>query len=103
MRTRFGLFSALKNSREIARMLGFPWAKLAAGILLSGPRKSLQMARMANGFTAFRIGSTEGDSRHGVLPLGQVTGLIDDTPSVAEVVQRVVTEAEEICGQLGAL
>ena len=94
---------AEERVREIARMLGFPWAKLAAGILLSGPKKSLQMARMANGFTAFRIGSTEADTGRGVLPLGQVTGLIDDTPSVAEVVQRVVAEAEEICGKLATL
>ncbi|MCD4750413.1 MAG: nitronate monooxygenase [Thermoanaerobaculales bacterium] len=100
MRSRFGLLAAIKNSREIARMLGFPWAKLAAGILLSGPKKSMQMARMANGFTAFRVGTTEGDQRRGVLPLGQVTGLVNDTPSAAEVVTRVVAEAEEICGKL---
>jgi enoyl-[acyl-carrier protein] reductase II len=100
MRTRLGLFRALVNSREIARMLGFPWPKLAAGILLSGPRKTVQMARMANGFTAFRIGTTEGDADRGVLPLGQVTGLIDDTPSVAELMTRIVADAEAVCSRM---
>ena len=86
-------FSALWNSREIARMLGFPWSKLFFGILLSGPKKSIQMARMANGFTAFRRGTTDGDTVHGVLPMGQVTGLLHDTPTVAELMERIVSEA----------
>ena len=30
----------------------------------------------------------------GVLPLGQCTGLIDDTPTVAEVMRRIVDQAE---------
>jgi enoyl-[acyl-carrier protein] reductase II len=89
------LFSALWSSREIARMLGFPWAKLFFGILLSGPKRSIQMARMANGFTAFRRGTTEGDTNHGVLPMGQVTGLLHDTPTVAELMDRIVREATE--------
>lgn len=93
--------SALKNSREIARMTGFPWAKLAMGIIASGPKTSRLMSKMANGFTAFRIGTQEGDLDKGVLPLGQITGLIDDTPTVAELVDRVMTEAAEVSRNLG--
>jgi enoyl-[acyl-carrier protein] reductase II len=93
-------FNALVNSREIARMTGFPWAKLAMGILASGPRTSRLMSKMANGFTAFRRGTVEGDVERGVLPLGQVTGLVDDTPSVAELVERVVGRAEAVARSL---
>jgi len=95
MKRPFRPFAALRNSREIARMLEFPWAKLAAGVLFSGPRASRRMAMMANGFTAFKVGTMNGDTERGVLPLGQVTGLVSDTPTVAEVISRVVAEAEE--------
>ncbi len=94
-------YHALKNSREIARMTGFPWAKLAMGILLSGPKTSALMSKMANGFTAFKLGTQDGDLDKGVLPLGQITGLIDDTPSVAELMDRVMTEAVDVSRKLG--
>ena len=94
IRQRLNPFSALLRSREIAALLGLPWAKLAAGIVLSGYRKSVQMARMAIGFAAFKNGCTNGDLDRGVLPLGQCTGLIDDTPTVAEVMRRIVDQAE---------
>jgi enoyl-[acyl-carrier protein] reductase II len=93
-------YHALKNSREIARMTGFPWAKLAMGILLSGPKTSALMSKMANGFTAFKLGTQDGDLNRGVLPLGQITGIIDDTPTVAELVERTVAEAEEVIRNL---
>ncbi len=95
-------FNALKNSREIARMTGFPWAKLAMGIIASGPKTSALMSKMANGFTAFKLGTQEGDLDRGVLPLGQITGIIDDTPTVAELVDRVMSEAAEVSRKLGA-
>jgi enoyl-[acyl-carrier protein] reductase II len=100
MKRPFRPFAALRNSREIARMLEFPWAKLAMGILLSGPRTSRRMAMMANGFTAFKVGTMNGDTERGVLPLGQVTGLVTDTPTVAEVIRRVVAEADETIGKV---
>ncbi len=94
LRQRLNPASALLRSRQIARMLGLPWGKLAAGIVLSGYRRSVQMARMAIGFEAFKQGCTSGDLEHGVLPLGQCTGLIGDTPPVAEVIARIIGEAE---------
>jgi enoyl-[acyl-carrier protein] reductase II len=95
MKMRLNPVSALMRSREIAKLLGLPWLKLAGGIVLSGYRRSVQMARMAIGFDAFKKGCTDGDIERGVLPLGQCTGLIDDTPTVAEVISRTVAEAEE--------
>jgi enoyl-[acyl-carrier protein] reductase II len=94
IKMRLNPLSALLRSREIASLLGLPWFKLATGIVLSGYRRSVQMARMAIGFDAFKKGCTDGDVDRGVLPLGQCTGLMDDTPSVAEVIGRTVSEAE---------
>lgn len=94
--------TALFRSRQIARLLGLPWGKLVAGIVLTGWSRSVAMARMARGFEAFRVGTTRGDLDHGVLPLGQVTGLVHDIPTVAEVLSRTVAEAEAVLTRLGA-
>jgi enoyl-[acyl-carrier protein] reductase II len=53
------------------------------------------MARMAIGFEAFESGTMNGDNKKGVLPIGQVTGIIHDTPKVAEVIERIVKEAKD--------
>jgi hypothetical protein len=37
---------------------------------------------------------TEGDPVHGYLPSGTVAGVIDDRPSCAELIERIMTEAE---------
>jgi nitronate monooxygenase len=37
----------------------------------------------------------EGRPAEGVLPSGQVVGLIDDLPSCADLISRIVTEAEQ--------
>jgi enoyl-[acyl-carrier protein] reductase II len=100
MKMRLNPLSALLRSREIATLLGLPWFKLATGIVLSGYRRSVQMARMAIGFDAFKKGCTEGDIETGVLPLGQCTGLMTDTPTVAEVIGRTVAEAEAVLARV---
>jgi enoyl-[acyl-carrier protein] reductase II len=87
------LVRAALSSREIARMLGVSYAKLVAGALASGWRNAMKLAHLANAFRAFRLSAQDGDFAHGVLPLGQVTGLIKDVPTVAEVMERMVAEA----------
>jgi enoyl-[acyl-carrier protein] reductase II len=42
-----------------------------------------------------RRGMFEGDLQDGILEIGQVTSLIDDLPSCAEVIERLVSEYEE--------
>ncbi|MBN2160087.1 MAG: nitronate monooxygenase [Spirochaetes bacterium] len=82
-------------SRRIAKIVGLPWLKVAIGIMLMGPKKAMQMARMAEGFFAFRAGTMEGDNVKGVLPIGQITGIIHDTPTVKQIIERIVKEAIE--------
>ena len=95
MNKRLNPFSALLRSRKIAKLLGFPWLKLAVGIMLMGFRKSLQMARMAIGFEAFKVGTIDGDNVRGVLPIGQITGIIHDTPTVKQIIERIASEAKD--------
>lgn len=89
------LLHALKNSRQAARIFGFPWSKLVLAILVSGVKKSKQLARMANAFTAFGLSMERGDLEKGVFLMGQVTGIIHDTPRVSEAMEQIICQARE--------
>jgi len=86
--------AALINSQEIARMVNVPYFKLFIGVLLSGYGNAKQLAYMANAFKAIQVATEEGDEKKGVLPVGQVQGLIHDQPTVAELFERIVKEAK---------
>jgi NAD(P)H-dependent flavin oxidoreductase YrpB (nitropropane dioxygenase family) len=45
----------------------------------------------------------DGRTDVGVLPTGQVVGEIDELPTVAELVSRVVAEASVVLDRLGAV
>ncbi len=94
------LIEALPNSMDIAKQLHLPYIKLFIGILASGWSNAKQLAFMANAFKAIRIATENGDLAQGVLPVGQVTGLLKDIPTVAEAIERTVKEAEEIAAEL---
>ena len=51
---------------------------------------------MANAFKAIRIATENGDNEKGVLTVGQVTGLVRDVPTVAELMERMVAEASAV-------
>lgn len=90
------MFQAITNSKDIAQQLHLPYFKLFIGVLASGWKNAMQLAYMANAFKAIRVATEFGDLTTGVLPVGQSTGLIKDNPTVAEVIERTVREAEEI-------
>jgi len=93
---------AAVNAREIAAMLGVSPVRLALGALASGPGNARRLAFLANAFAAFRRATDEGDETRGVLPLGQATGLVGDLPTVAELMERIVAEAEQASDRLAA-
>jgi enoyl-[acyl-carrier protein] reductase II len=62
--------------------------------MLSGWKNTRQLAFMANGFSAIKLATEDGDMKKGVLPVGQVTGLIHDEPTVAELMERIVSGAK---------
>ncbi len=94
------MLEALPNSVDIARQLHLPYFKLFIGVLASGWKNSMQLAYMANAFKAIRVATEDGNMAEGVLPAGQITGLIRDNPTVAEAIERVVREAEVIAKDL---
>ncbi len=96
------LSAAFVNSQDIARQMKMPYLKLFIGILASGLNNAYKMAFMANGFKAFKLATEDGDVEKGILPVGQVMGLIRDEPTVAELFERIVAEAKEVQQQLAA-
>jgi enoyl-[acyl-carrier protein] reductase II len=102
IRRGLNLMAAFVNSREIAAQLHVNYLKLFAGVLASGWKNARQLAFMANAFKAIRVATEEGDLEEGVLPVGQVTGLIHDEPTVREVIERIVAEAKQTQERLAA-
>jgi NAD(P)H-dependent flavin oxidoreductase YrpB (nitropropane dioxygenase family) len=60
-----------------------------------------QLAMAANAPMLIKATMVDGKPDVGILPTGQVTGVIDELPSVAELVARIVAEAEATLKQLG--
>ncbi len=87
--------AAFVNSREIAKQVKLPYFKLLLGVLASGWANARQLAFMANAFKMIKAATEDGDTDTGVLPVGQVQGLINDEPTVAELFERIVGEAEK--------
>ena len=58
-------------------------------------RSLAQLALAANTPTMLRAGLVEGDTGAGVLASGQVVGVLEDLPSCAELIERVVRRAVE--------
>ncbi len=94
------LIKAIPNSRSIAAQLNMPYIKMFFGVLLSGWGNSKQLAFMANAFDSISRATQAGDVSKGWLTVGQVTGLIDDIPTVEELLKRMDKEAQEVCARL---
>jgi NAD(P)H-dependent flavin oxidoreductase YrpB (nitropropane dioxygenase family) len=61
-----------------------------------------QVAMAANAPMLTRASMVEGRTEAGILPTGQGVGLIEELPSVAELVERIMAEARTALGRLGA-
>ena len=61
-----------------------------------------QMLMAANAPILAKTAMTDGDPVHGYLPSGTVAGVIDDRPTCAELIERIVAEAEATLRRLAA-
>ncbi len=79
-------------------MSGMTWRQLAVdgrAMRKEQGRTLAQMSLAANTPMMLKAGLVEGDTNAGVLASGQVVGVIDDLPTCAELLDRVVTQAAE--------
>lgn len=78
------------------------WALFKEGMAIR-KRENLtwpQVAMAANAPMYTRATMVDGDLDAGILPTGQVVGRIDELPTVAQLLQRIVLEAEATLDQL---
>lgn len=104
-RTR-ALARALRRAAGFRRLSGLTWRGMVRDGLALRHGKDLtwsQVLLAANTPMLLKASMVEGRTDLGVMASGQVAGVIDDLPSCAELVDRVMAEAEETLKSLEAL
>jgi NAD(P)H-dependent flavin oxidoreductase YrpB (nitropropane dioxygenase family) len=100
-----GLPRAVRNAVRFRRLSGLRWRDLLVEGRAMRRAQDLtwsQVVMAANTPMLLKAAMVDGRPDLGVMSSGQVVGLIDDLPSVAELVARIVDEAETTLKRLGA-
>ncbi len=90
---------------ELKRASGTSWIRLMRDgfeMRRTGGRNLAQLMQAANTPTMMRVGLIEANPDDGVLASGQVVGVIDDLPGVAELIERTVADAIDTIGAVSA-
>ncbi|MCX4093459.1 NAD(P)H-dependent flavin oxidoreductase [Nocardia sp. alder85J] len=101
-----GLSAAVGNAARFKSMSGMTWSALIRDGLAMRKTKDLtwsQVIMAANTPMLLKAGLVEGNTDAGVLAAGQVTGIIDDLPTVTDLIDRIVTDAVTRIDALAAL
>jgi NAD(P)H-dependent flavin oxidoreductase YrpB (nitropropane dioxygenase family) len=97
---RFGaLARSVRNAARFRRLTGASWPDLlreGTAMRRSSGLSWSQVLMAANTPMLLRAAMVEGRVDIGVMASGQVVGVLDDLPSVEELVQRIVVEAEAV-------
>jgi NAD(P)H-dependent flavin oxidoreductase YrpB (nitropropane dioxygenase family) len=94
---------ALKNALEFRKISGLSWnAMVREGLAMrkSGDYTWSQVVMAANTPMLLKAAMVDGRPDLGVMASGQVVGMIDDVPTVAEVIERIMNEADKALGRL---
>jgi NAD(P)H-dependent flavin oxidoreductase YrpB (nitropropane dioxygenase family) len=97
------LLGALRSGLAYRRITGASLSELlraATALQRSEKLTRAQTIMAANAPMLARKAMTEGDPVHGYLPGGTVAGVIGDLPSCAELVDRIIAEAEQTLASL---
>lgn len=99
---RLNLFTVFLQSFGIAREMGQPYAKVFKDVMKRGPRETYNMIRMARMLKMVSASRQGGDFQIGQVGSGQSVGLVHDIPTIAELIERLVREAEDVERELAA-
>ena len=94
---------AIANASRFRKYTGLSWLQMAKEGLAMKKRMDLPWAEVIMaGNTPILTKATlvDGELDAGILPTGQVVGVIDDLPSAADVVERIIAEAESTLDRL---
>ncbi|GAB2807843.1 nitronate monooxygenase [Actinocorallia aurea] len=98
-----GLLRAVANAARFKRLSGLSWAAMIReGQRMKHGRELTwaQVLMAANTPMLLKAAMVDGRADLGVMASGQVVGLIDDLPSCAELIDRVMKEAGDVLGRL---
>lgn len=99
------LANALGRARALRRHTAIPWRTLIRDGFATRRSRELswsQMLMAANTPVLLRAAMVDGRVDLGVMSAGQVVGLIDDLPSCAELIDRIMAEADGCLSRLTA-
>ncbi|WP_372343984.1 NAD(P)H-dependent flavin oxidoreductase [Streptomyces sp. KL116D] len=97
------LLQAVRRAAGFRKLSGLSWPQLVRDGLAMKHGKDLtwsQVLLAANTPMLLKASMVEGRTDLGVMASGQVAGLIEDLPSCAELVDRVLAEARHVLGTL---
>jgi NAD(P)H-dependent flavin oxidoreductase YrpB (nitropropane dioxygenase family) len=101
-----GLPRALRNAARFRRLSGLRWRDLLREGRAMRTAQELtwsQVLMAANTPMLLKAAMVDGRPDLGVMAAGQVVGLIDDLPSCAELIERIIAEARDCLARLGKL
>jgi NAD(P)H-dependent flavin oxidoreductase YrpB (nitropropane dioxygenase family) len=99
------LFHATRRASRFRRLSGVTWRRMVRDGLALRHGKDLtwsQVLLAANTPMLLKASMVDGRTDLGVMASGQVAGVIDDLPSCAELVERIMKEAEDTRRRLTA-
>ena len=94
---------ALVRALEFRKQTGTPLKALVQEGLAMRKQQDLtwaQLAMAANAPMLIKVALVDGDPSVGVLPTGQVTGVIEELPSVADLIDQIIADARATLGRL---
>ncbi|MFJ9852915.1 NAD(P)H-dependent flavin oxidoreductase [Streptomyces sp. NPDC101150] len=97
------LLKAVRHAASFKKLSGLSWAQMVTDGLAMKHGKELtwsQVLLAANTPMLLKASMVDGRTDLGVMASGQVAGLIDDLPSCAELVDRIMTEARSALAAL---
>ncbi len=96
----FGLFRAVPNALKVKRILKQSWGQFIVGAFkmmrAEEARNVYQLASLASGAVRQQKAIYDGNEEEGVMFAGQDAGAMNDLPTVKEVIDRIIAEAEEV-------
>jgi NAD(P)H-dependent flavin oxidoreductase YrpB (nitropropane dioxygenase family) len=94
---------ALRSARQFRRLSGTSWRGMVGEGRALRREHGLtweQVLLAANTPAVLRAAMVDGRTEHGIMATGQVAGLIDDLPSVAELIERIMAQAHAVLNGL---
>jgi NAD(P)H-dependent flavin oxidoreductase YrpB (nitropropane dioxygenase family) len=96
---------AVRNAMRFKRISGISWSDMLREGRAMRKSQDLswnQVVMAANTPMLLKAAMVDGRPDLGVMASGQVVGVIDDLPTVAELLERIIDEAEAALARLGA-